>query len=519
MDMSGPGVICFGGFTLDRARCVLTRGATKEIALRPKAFDLLCYLAERPGRLLSKDELLLAIWPGVFVTDDSLVQCIGEIRAVLGDEARRIIKTVPRRGYVFAAETTTATASAALTASGPAAKPVSAGRSSGFPAIAIAPFAATSDAGQAIAAALRDELIEQLHRHRLLRVLDRHPVRLAEPADSRESRGRYVLHGGVRAACGQIHVSARLVDSLDDGVIWAGHFDADGTALAAWGDLARAIAAQIVPELERGSSGAAAVEHAAAPSAWQAYQWGVQELFAFKAETIGRAVGHFEQAIALEGDFAPAHARLAYAQLQLAWYGDRTRRLDRAREAEATARRALSFDAQQALALVALGRALVFLGRPEDGIAALSAALDANPSLPQGHFALGQALVYRDRAAQAATHLLEAIRLGPHDPHLWTFQHVAAWALARLGDMETAERHARRAILHANATYWAFATLVMVLGARGKAGEAAPYVRELTARVPHYSCGLADADLGDRVTRAVRKDYLAGLQDAGIPMS
>jgi TolB-like protein/DNA-binding winged helix-turn-helix (wHTH) protein/cytochrome c-type biogenesis protein CcmH/NrfG len=70
-----------------------------EIALRPKTFAVLRQLAENAGRLISKDELFGAVWPDVTVTDDVLVQSIGELRRALGDDGARMVKTVPRRGY------------------------------------------------------------------------------------------------------------------------------------------------------------------------------------------------------------------------------------------------------------------------------------------------------------------------------------------------------------------------------------------------------------------------------------
>jgi len=90
----------FDGFTLDLTRGCLLRG-TQEVKLAPKPFDALKYLVENPGRLISKAELIESIWPDTAVTDDSLVQCLREVRRVLGDEAQQIIKTVPRRGYIF----------------------------------------------------------------------------------------------------------------------------------------------------------------------------------------------------------------------------------------------------------------------------------------------------------------------------------------------------------------------------------------------------------------------------------
>lgn len=98
-------VLSFGGHALDLQRCAVTRG-DHEIQLRPKAFDVLRYLAEHAGRVVSKEELIKAAWPDVFVTDDFLVQCIKDIREALSDDAHQIIKTMPRRGYLFAAELT-----------------------------------------------------------------------------------------------------------------------------------------------------------------------------------------------------------------------------------------------------------------------------------------------------------------------------------------------------------------------------------------------------------------------------
>jgi adenylate cyclase len=73
----------------------------KEIVLRPKTFAVLHHLVENSGRLISKDVLFAAIWPNLAVTDDTLVQSIGELRRALGADGAHLIKTVPRRGYRF----------------------------------------------------------------------------------------------------------------------------------------------------------------------------------------------------------------------------------------------------------------------------------------------------------------------------------------------------------------------------------------------------------------------------------
>jgi DNA-binding winged helix-turn-helix (wHTH) protein len=100
MDYCVQRVLRFDRFTLDLRRGCL-RAGDRDIDLRPKAFEVLCYLANNAGRLVPKQELFEAVWPAVTVCDDSLVQCIRELRYKLDDNDRRLIKTVSRRGYLM----------------------------------------------------------------------------------------------------------------------------------------------------------------------------------------------------------------------------------------------------------------------------------------------------------------------------------------------------------------------------------------------------------------------------------
>jgi len=116
-----PACYRFGEFILEPERASLVK-AGREIKLRPKVFDALRYLVENRGRLVPKEELIQNLWPEAFVTDDSLVQCMVELRRGLDDRSQEILKTVPRRGYIFAATVTTdheASASASPTTSLP----------------------------------------------------------------------------------------------------------------------------------------------------------------------------------------------------------------------------------------------------------------------------------------------------------------------------------------------------------------------------------------------------------------
>ena len=96
-------IYSFDEFTLDLTRGCLLR-ETEEIKLRPKSFEVLKYLIENGGRLLTKDEIIEIVWQGMAVTDDSLVQCLKDIRLALNDKSQTYIKTVPRRGYIFEKE-------------------------------------------------------------------------------------------------------------------------------------------------------------------------------------------------------------------------------------------------------------------------------------------------------------------------------------------------------------------------------------------------------------------------------
>jgi DNA-binding winged helix-turn-helix (wHTH) protein/TolB-like protein/class 3 adenylate cyclase/predicted ATPase len=96
----------FEGFSLDTVRGCLLAGE-REIALRPKSFELLRHLVENAGRLVSKDELIEAVWRRAVVTDDSLASCISDVRSALDDKRQTIIRTLRGRGYLFAAAVTT----------------------------------------------------------------------------------------------------------------------------------------------------------------------------------------------------------------------------------------------------------------------------------------------------------------------------------------------------------------------------------------------------------------------------
>ena len=96
---SADAIVALPGFIVDLRQCELRNTRGERVPLRPQAFEVLQCLARHAGKLVGKDELAREAWPGVVVTDDSLVQCIKLIRRALGDNGRRIVQTENKRGY------------------------------------------------------------------------------------------------------------------------------------------------------------------------------------------------------------------------------------------------------------------------------------------------------------------------------------------------------------------------------------------------------------------------------------
>jgi DNA-binding winged helix-turn-helix (wHTH) protein/tetratricopeptide (TPR) repeat protein/TolB-like protein len=116
-------VLRFAGFELDLPRAELRGPDGDAIRLRPKALSLLNLLAGNAGRVVTKQEIMDAVWPNVHVGDDSLFQCIRELRTALGDDQRQLIKLVSGQGYLFTAPVSSDPAAAEIRAPLPASEP------------------------------------------------------------------------------------------------------------------------------------------------------------------------------------------------------------------------------------------------------------------------------------------------------------------------------------------------------------------------------------------------------------
>ena len=144
----------FDRFVLDLHRGALLTLDGVELPLRPKSFALLQLFLENAGRLLNRDTIMEAVWPDVFITDDSITQCVGDIRRALGDKAQRLLRTIPRRGYLFAVEVSRAEPAMVV----PEERPQ---RSVGQAAVPVLPLAPLeNEPRQVCLDNLREELVE-----------------------------------------------------------------------------------------------------------------------------------------------------------------------------------------------------------------------------------------------------------------------------------------------------------------------------------------------------------------------
>src|SRR5262249_34034294 len=202
------------------------------------------YLVENAERLVPKDELIRAIWPNVVVTDESLTHCVSELRSALGDSQQTIIKTVPRRGYRFAAPVSRLAAnlasmapSVATAALQPPALP-DIGRKlepalPDRPSIAVLPFQNMSGDPEQdyFAVGIVEDIITALSRFTSLFVIARNSsfTYKGKAVDlkqvGRELGVRYVLEGSVRNAGGRVRSTGQLIEAAANKHLGADRFD------------------------------------------------------------------------------------------------------------------------------------------------------------------------------------------------------------------------------------------------------------------------------------------------------
>jgi adenylate cyclase len=419
--------IAFDRFALDLDRLALI-GPDGEIAVRPKSFEVLRHLLQNPGRIVTKDEISQAVWAGVTVGDESLAQCISEIRRALSDANQRLVKTVPRRGYMLdvklhevGAVPASASAHAAAVSDGIVA------RHGERIAIAVLPFEAmgsdTSSELEEFADGLSDDIIAGLSRIRALLVISSSTMTgykrrsVDVPSVGRELATSYVLSGRVRKAGERLRLTAQLVETATGRQVWAAKFDRAG---AGWfelqDDLTQCIVASVQVQLivDEGRTAIRRADDSTVSADLLARSR--EKLYLATAESLAEVVATAERAVASDRTSGLA-CRLLSAGLwhqvyrgYVPWSRETGGRIMKYAE-----RAVLSEDADE-YSHWALALAHLMHGQHERSVAALSHALEINPSFSLAYGTLGTVHAWAGNLEPSIENNLLALRLNPGDP-------------------------------------------------------------------------------------------------------
>jgi TolB-like protein/Tfp pilus assembly protein PilF len=356
--------IRFGVFEIN-LRTGELRKAGRKIRIQEQPVCVLVSLLERPGELVTRDELRQKVWHSdTFVDFDAgLNKAINKIRDVLDDSAAspRFIETLPKRGYRFIAPIENI---AAERESRRTVEQIGAKRSKWAPAIAVLPFAnmSTDKENEYFSDGLSEEIINALTKVPGLRVIARTSAfRFRGEQDLRKVgevlQVATVLEGSVRKVGNRLRITAQLINAVDDSHIWSERYDRELTDVFAIQD---EISAAVVDQLKV-SLGRPAEAKRPTPklAAYEAVLEGRFHWYRFTPANLAKALECFERAVAIDPGYGEAYVGLAHYYVQLAYLGQadpRTALL----KAKAAAERATQVDPALAVAHAALAQAVLW---------------------------------------------------------------------------------------------------------------------------------------------------------------
>ncbi|MDQ2805085.1 MAG: winged helix-turn-helix domain-containing protein [Pseudomonadota bacterium] len=530
MDVDAPApkgtVYRFDCFTLDLVRGALLAAGGTEVALRPKAFTLLRQLVENAGRLIDRDEIMAAVWPGVIVTDDSVTQAVKEIRRALGDGEQRLLRTVPRRGFLFAAEVSRIDDKATLVVLPPApdqtpmAEAAAAYRPASRPMLVVLPFAnMTGDPGQEyFADGITEDVTTALSHLRWFAVIARNSAftykgRAMDVRQvGRELGVGYVLGGSVRKAGERVRITAQLCEAEAGAQVWAGRFDGDLADIFDLQDrLTEAVVGAIEPSLRLAEVARVRSRPTESLTAYDLYLRALPHRFATR-EGNEEALRLLRRAIAIDPGFAAAKGTLA--GLHIIRFGQGWTEKGDVEEAVHLARDVVDGATEDApSALACAGHALAFFAKDyESGNAAAERALLLAPNSALVLWVAGWLRVYLGDAPAAVAHLERAMRLSPVDPakfYVITALGFANFLLRRYGE---AAELGRRALGDRPNFVPAHRLLLASLAQLDDRAATEQALRGLFAVVPGYSVSTAISHTGMRDPA-----LFEALRNAGLP--
>jgi TolB-like protein len=425
----------FDKLALDTDRREL-RGPAGLISLEPQVFDLLTYLIRNRDRVVSKDDVLTAVWDGRIISESALTTRINAVRSAIGDsgEAQRLIRTLPRRGFRFVGdvremqEPGTVPQTLPAVSSNPIALP-------DRPSIAVLPFANMSGDPEQdyFADGIAEEIITALSRMRLLFVIARNSSFAYKGRDvdvrqiGRELGVRYVLEGSVRKGSNRLRVTGQLVEAVSGVHLWADRFEGELEDIFDLQDrVTESVVGAIAPRIGQAEIDRARRKPTDNLDAYDYFLRGMANVHRWTRAANDQALRDFRCAIERDPEFASAYGLAARCYSQRKSCGWMIDRQQETAEAERLARLAADFGKDDAVALCTAGIVLGYVvGNLEDGSIFADQALALNPNLAWAWVFGGWIKIWLGEPEAAAERGSRAMRLSPNDPEVLFFMQTA----------------------------------------------------------------------------------------------
>ena len=430
----------FEDYAFDTDRRELQRGPAV-VPTTPQVFDLLDYLIRNRHRVVSKDDLVHAIWKGRIVSDAALTTRLNAVRNALGDsgEEQRLIKTLPRKGFRFVGMVRESSRPLdAAVSSLPAGSLTSSLPSPSRPSIAVLPFVnLSSDPEQEyFADGMVEEITTALARFRGIFVIARNSSftykgRAVDVKQvGRELGVRYVLEGSVRKAGSRVRIAGQLIDAETGAHLWADSFDG---ALEEVFELQDRITSNVVgaiaPTLILAEIKRAERKPSDNLDAHDHYLRGLAGVRLWTRDGNSEGLAHFGKAIQLDPDLAAAYAMAAWCYMRRKLFGWMDDPAAEIAEAMRLARKAVHLGQGRALPSCMGGYVLGFFERDFDEAAALiDRALAINPNSAFAWMLGAWVRVWRGEPYLSIEHAAIAERLSPLDPNTYSIRAAAAYA-------------------------------------------------------------------------------------------
>ena len=522
----------FSDHEIDTGRRELHRGS-EPVAVEPQVFDLLVYLLLNRDRVVSKEDLIAAVWGGRIVSDSTLTSRINAARKAIGDsgDQQKLIRTIARKGlrFVGAVGVHPDAGHPDSTGAAPGApdddrdRPRSTLPRTDRPAIAVLPFINMSgDPEQEyFSDGISEDIITALSKLRWFFVIARNSsflykgraVHIRQIAD--EVGVGYVVEGSVRKGGDRVRITAQLNDVATGGHIWAERYDRNlADVFAVQDEITEAIVAAIEPQIYAAENFHAQRKPPNSMDAWDLVMRALSHYWRVTRQDNLVAQALLEKATAIDPNYGQALGVLAASHTfsaHMGWADMATA----APLAERAALAAILADSEDPWAHYALGCVYLYNRRFDDSLAEFELALRLNPnfSLAQGYH--GLALSYCGRWEEGIIAARRALRLSPRDPYAAIYCGIAAYAHYVGRDYAEAMRLAREGIRQRSDFVGAHRVLTAAAGmaAQPEIGRAA--LQELRRAQPNISLAWIASKMPIRQA-AELQHYLEGFRRSGL---